>query len=181
MTKPRVQFVILCEDSQQEVFARCFLYSRGVNRYQIRVERSPDGKGAGEQFVRENYPQEVRLYRSRSTHLSNCLAVLIDADMTTMNQRLSELDNMLDNDSQSRRQKDEKIAIFVPKRNIETWIHYLKGSAVDEETTYPKLNREGECKPEVKKLARREYPPGWPENAPPSLRAACGELQRILP
>jgi len=38
--------------------------------------------------------------------------------------------------SLAKRQSDEKIAIFVPKRNIETWISYLQDQTqtVDEET-----------------------------------------------
>jgi hypothetical protein len=33
--------------------------------------------------------------------------------------------------------------VIVPRRNIETWLEYLGGTAVDENTTYRKLKREG--------------------------------------
>ena len=124
--------------------------------------------------MREQYPQEVRTYRSKSTYLSTLLAVVIDADTHTVEQRLAQLDTALT------RQDDEKIAIFVPKRNIETWTHYLMGEAVDEETAYSKLAREGQCKPHIKRLVEEICPSGLPEDAPPSLHAACDELQRIL-
>lgn len=35
----------------------------------------------------------------------------------------------------------ETIAIFVYKRNIETWIHYLERKIVNEEDTYAKLDK----------------------------------------
>lgn len=180
MTKRTVQLVILCEDLQQEVFARHFFINRGFHPRKIRVQRSPKGEGSGEQYVRQRYPQEVKAYRSRSTYQSVCLAVVIDADIQTVSQRLSELDTTLESTSQQKRQLEEKIALFVPKRNIETWIYYLRGTAVDEVTAYPKLVREGDCRAEVKKLAQDICPVGLSHDAPPSLYTACDELQRIL-
>ncbi|MEQ8386222.1 MAG: hypothetical protein RH949_28070 [Coleofasciculus sp. A1-SPW-01] len=35
------------------------------------------------------------------------------------------------------------------KRNIETWIHFLQGETVDEETEYSKYQKEAACKPSV--------------------------------
>lgn len=180
MTKRTVQLVILCEDLQQEVFARHFFINHGFHPRKIRVQRSPKGQGSGEQYVRQRYPQEVKAYRSRSTYQSVCLAVVIDADTQPVVHRLSELDTALESASQQKRQSEERIALFVPKRNIETWIHYLKGTAVDEITAYPKLAREGDCKAEVRKLTQDICPVGLPQDAPPSLHTACDELQRIM-
>ncbi len=180
MAKQGVELIILCEDLQQEVFVRHFFLSRGFHRRKIRVKRNPGGQGAGEQYVREQYPQEVRTYRSKSTYLSMRLAVVIDADTHPLEQRLTQLDTALRNASQPIRQADERIAIFVPKRNIETWIHYLMGETVDEQSVYPKLTRESQCKFYVEKLIEEICPSGLPEDAPKSLHAACDELQRIL-
>ena len=80
-----------------------------------------------------------------------------------------------------KRQSNERIGIFVPKRNIETWIHYLMGVEVDEERDkpYPKLKKQGDCKPQVIQFAQDcNQPPE--QKAPPSLKTACTELQRIL-
>jgi len=178
MSQRRVQIVILCEDKQQEVFARHFLKKRGfmLDR-NLRIEICP--KGAGEQFVRNRYPAEVKAYRSKN-YLSGMLVVFIDADKKTVEERLRQLDEALIEDSQQIRQPQEAIAIFIPKRNIETWIHYLQGETVDEETEYSKFNNESVCKPYVENLVNQCYQ-GLDENAPPSLQAACGELQRILP
>ena len=84
----RIRTVILCEDRQQEVFARCFLTVCGIRP--VRVQVSPSGKEA-----------------------------------------------------------------------------------------YPRLSKESECKPEVEALAKNRRNP-LPEEAPPSLRAACLELPRVI-
>lgn len=183
MAKRRVTLVILCEDLQQEVFTRRYFMSRfGLGERDIRVERNIKGKGSGEQYVRQNYPQEVRSYRSKSPHLSSLrLVVVIDADTDTVKQRMSKLDMELANHGQQHRQPQEKIAVFIPKRNIETWIHYSMGEIVDEQIAYQKFtNNESACRPYVERLARNICPAGLPEDAPPSLHAACDELQRIL-
>ena len=180
MSRRGAQITILCEDLQQEVFARHFFLRRGFHHKKIKINRNTKGKGSGEQYVRSHYAEEVKNYRSKSTYLSHCLAVVIDADKHTIEERLRQLDATLEDDGQPKRQPNEKIAIFVPKRNIETWIHYLKGEAVDEETAYPKLARESQCKPHIDKLVKKICPAGLPEDAPPSLHAACEELSRIL-
>ncbi|NET70046.1 MAG: hypothetical protein F6K62_03055 [Sphaerospermopsis sp. SIO1G2] len=180
MIKKRVQIVILCEDKQQEVFAIHFLQKRGfVIDRNIRTEICP--KGAGEQFVRERYTKEVVEYRRQKNKRAGILVVLIDADKKTVAERLKQLNDTLNENSHPPRQPDEAIAIFVPKRNIETWIHYLKGENVDEENEYPKFKKQSECKPEVEQLVNQCYQGNLDDNAPSSLKAACGELQRILP
>jgi hypothetical protein len=183
MSQRRVNIVIVCEDKQQEVFACHFLRKRGfVLDRNVRVEICP--KGAGEQFVREKYATEVNGYRTKNYRLG-MLIILIDADNGTVENRLKQLNNALIKGSQEPRKPNEAIAIFVPKRNIETWVHYvLTGETVDEEREkpYPKFDRnEAICKPGVEKLATQCSQGNLDENAPPSLQAACSELQRLLP
>lgn len=180
MSQRRVQIVILCEDRQQEVFARHFLKKRGFTG-QFRAKICPAGSQSGEQYVRTQYPVEVKAYRQNKNRVSIGLVVLIDADMGTLQDRLSQLASILDQDAQDKRRSDEAIAIFVPKRNIETWIHYLQGEAVNEEDAYAKYEKnEAVCKTYVENLADRCYAQSLPEDAPPSLQLACGELQRLL-
>ncbi|AFY48125.1 hypothetical protein Nos7524_2282 [Nostoc sp. PCC 7524] len=177
MSQRRIQIVILCEDRQQEVFARYFLKQRGFTG-NIRTRFCP--KGAGEQFVRESYAAEVKAFRSKN-YISGMLVVLIDADTKNVEDRLKQLNDALIKDLQKSRETDEAIAIFVPKRNIETWIHYLQGETVNEETVYAKFpHNESACKPDVENLADKCRQGSLDANAPPSLQAACGELQRIL-
>jgi hypothetical protein len=180
MAKRSIRLTILCEDLQQEVFARKFFMSRGFQPWELDFRTAPRGKGSGEAYVRERYPREVKTYRSKSTHLSICLAVIIDADKYTVQHRLNQLDVALEDDGQRKRQVGEKIAAFVPRRNIKTWIHYLREQAVDEETAYPKLARESDCKPDVEKLVNQICPSGLPNDAPPSFHTACDELQKIV-
>lgn len=179
MSRRKVAMVILCEDRQQEVFARHYLIQCGVPRTKIRTNICPKGKQAGEQYVREQYPLEVKAHRSKSSFLSIGLTVVIDADRRTVQERLKQLDEALQGSSQQRRQDEERIGIFAPKRNIETWIHYLSGTDVDEETAYPKLQCESDCKPLVEDLGRR-CAKGLESDAPDSLQQACPELKRIL-
>lgn len=181
MSQGRVQIVILCEDRQQEVFARYFLKKRGFTG-RVRANICPEGSQAGEQYVRTHYPEEVKAYRQKRNQVSIGLVVLIDADTGTLAARLNWLASVLDEHEQENRGSNEAIAIFVPKRNIETWIHYLQGETVNEEDAYARFkNNEAVCKKPVEDLADRCYSQSSPEDAPRSLQAACGELQRLLP
>ncbi len=180
MSRRSVSMVILCEDRQQEVFARHYLVRCGVRRDRIRINICPKGKQAGEQYVRNHYPAEVKTHRSKNSFLSLGLTVVIDADVLTVQDRLRQLDEALQKSSQSKRQVGERIGIFAPKRNIETWIHYLSGVSVNEETQYAKLQCESDCKPFVDSLLQRCVK-GLENGAPDSLQQACLELKRILP
>lgn len=174
----RIRAVILCEDRQQEVFARAFLEKCGITPLRVRI--GPPGKGAGEQYVRANYPQEVQAFRSNFPAQPNtCLVVLTDADVLEVGQRLNTLEAELKKSGLPTRRAKERIGVFIPKRNIETWIHFLMGKTVNEQDEYPKFAQERICKPFVEDLAVNRNNP-LPAAAPPSLRTACDELQRIL-
>lgn len=182
MTKRQVEVTILCEDIQQQVFARRFLINCGFHPRKIRLLPLPQGKKSGEQYVRQKYPAEVKAYRSKSSYRSVCLVVLIDADTKTVDERLRQLDKALEEASQTKRLLTEKIAVLVPKRNIDTWIFYLKGEVVDEEKIYPKLIKESDCEPLIKILSDQyNNSTLLNSNAPPSLILAYSELQKIMP
>ena len=124
----------------------------------------------------------MKAYRQNRNRVAIGLVVLIDADTGTLEARLNELASALNKDKQEKRGSNEAIAIFVLKRNIETWIHYLQGETVNEEDDYAKFEKnEAACKTAVEDLADRCYSQSLPEDAPRSLQAACGELQRLLP
>jgi hypothetical protein len=53
------------------------------------------------------------------------------------------------------------------------------GKIVDEDTAYPKLKKQSECKPLVEELANKCNQP-LVQEAPPSLQAACTELPRTM-
>lgn len=178
MARRDVRYVILCEDRLQEVFARTYLIERGINKRRIRVEPIVEGCGSAEQYVRENYAAQVKLHRSKASYQSVALIVLIDADNYTVSQRMEQLDKTLD----EKRQPKERIAIFVPKRHVETWIRYASGQDADETSSYHQFEREeSKCKPHVRKLANEICRSDLPDDALPSLKEACKEILRIFP
>ncbi len=178
----RVRLVLLCEDGQQECFVRRFLKAQGWQTREMYVLKSPAARGAAEQWVRERYPLELAEYRVRSTRAATGLMVMIDADAHRVEERKTELDAACEVRGVSPRRSEESVALLVPRRNIETWIHFLDGEAVDEEREYPKLQRERESRPAVARLHGYCTGPGLPEGAPDSLRTAGLEYKtRIKP
>jgi len=170
------QIVVLCEDKQQAVFIRRFLIKCGENGHNIYIKSSPPGRGAGEQFVREQYPTELTGYRRRATMLNIALVVMRDCDTRSLEETRATLE------SATLRRSNDRIALLFPKRNIETWIHFLtNGEAVNEIDSYPKLRgRESDCHAAADRLAaKNEY--RLSADVPSSLRAACPEIQRIRP
>ena len=182
MTKRRVQIILLCEDKQQLVFARHFLEKRGFNKRSI-IPLIPTVAQSGEQFLRESYVSEVKKYRQKCNHLAIALIVMTDADKLSVQQRLDQLSSVLRDNNLPDRQKEEAVALFIPKRNIETWIGYLAGENVNEEDkkTYNKLLKESDCKPSVEILSEHCQLQEKLENAPDSLNIACEEFKRLLP
>ncbi|MBN1285082.1 MAG: hypothetical protein JXB47_06775 [Anaerolineae bacterium] len=178
MTK-RIRIVLLCEDRQQEVFARRFLYRCGVEPARIRARTAIKGKGSAEQFVREQYPAEVKAYRSKPYQKDIGLVVIIDADVKAVEERCQEFETALAECGLSGRQTGERIGIFVPKRSIETWICYLRGETVNETDKYPHLQNESDCRSVIEALADNRHN-SLPVDAPPSLCAACKELDRLF-
>lgn len=173
------QAVILCEDQQQEVFIRHFLVKKGYSPRQMRIERCPSGKQAGEQFVRERYPTELKALRQRSARAGSALLVMIDADTKSVEETAKWLDVICSEQGVAVRNQNDKAAVLIPKRNIETWIHFLNGKTVDETTAYGKLRYESECKPGVDSLFEICSQGKCPADFPASLKLACKEYRRV--
>ena len=169
------KIALLCEDNQHATFVRRFLPSKH-DLYRVPRE---GGEGAGEQFVRQKYP--ARLGAARKTN--SALIVVIDGDKKTVEERLRQLDEECDRKGTPRRTDADRVAVFVPMRNIETWLYFLNGEVdgfekIDESKRYAKLSRERECKPMVKKLREMCRRGNLPDEAPLSLRAACEEYNK---
>lgn len=175
MRENYTQVVVLCEDRQHWVFAYRFLTRNGVHGRRIRPNFRP-GQGSGEQYVRVQYPIEVAEQRKRAARLNSALIVIQDCDVRTLEERRTTLEQSV------ARSPNDRIALFFPKRNIETWIHFLTdGEAVNEVDPYPKLRgRESDCHNAVDRLAaKNEY--RLSAVVPSSLRAACPEIRRLFP
>jgi len=180
MSDRGARMIVLCEDLQHATFIRRLLKKLGFPKGRIRVNQAPDGGGAGDQYVRNHYPEEVEEYRRRSSHIHIGLVSAVDADENAVEYRYRQLDEELEAEGLDKRRNDEEICILVPKRNVETWIYALFGQDVNEEETYVHLEKEGDCQPAVAQLV--EYlRDGWPDDLLPSLQRGCGELDTRLP
>jgi len=177
MTTQRIQTVILCEDQQHGVFLRWLLIYKGFHKRTIRINMCPKGKQAGEQYVRENYPIEVASFRSKN-YLRGALITVIDADTLSHAARVRQLDVSLKQNKLYPRKETEPIILAIPKRNIETWIHFLMDKPVNEDEVYDKLPKESTWKASVKQLATRTE---LPQEAPSSLHKFRDELTRLDP
>ena len=137
----------------------------------------PDGSQSGEQWVRENFPSELQAIRQKE---DSYLIVVTDADNRPTEERREQLDAECDNQNVPRKTDRDRALIFIPRRNIETWLAYLAGEEIDEVKSYPKLPRERDCGRHAKELYRmcheRQH---LRQPAPPSLSEACTEY-RIL-
>jgi hypothetical protein len=175
-----VNIVVLCEDRQHEAFTRRFLGQAGKSFRVQRVEVSPKGRGSGEKFVRARFAKELAYYRARQYRVEQALIVVIDADSCEVAARVGQVEDAAAEGGQERRHAGERVALFVPKRNIETWIAYLDGHAVNEDDTYPRLKRERDCQRHVERLHEMCQGGALRQPSPPSLDAACEEYRSRL-
>lgn len=184
MSKP---IVILCEDVAQQNFTRRLVQRRGYTNRDIYAEALPVGRGAGDRHVLLHYPKHVGSVRTESAYRRRCLVAAIDADRQTVDQRHRQLDEALAScqdlreDQRQPRGPREPIAVFVPKRHIETWIDYLlEGGPVSEDE---QSQRHGKVEPRqcrdaadhFLELARQDTP----ADCPSSLTRGLRELPRI--
>ncbi len=167
------QITVLCEDKQHGAFIRRFLKKR---RRRVQRTLSTPNKGAGDQFVRNNYPEQLDAIRGRNA----ILVVMIDGDNDSIEQRLKQLDDACKKKGIPLRTDSDSVAIFVPKRNIETWFAYLDGELVNETDEYPKLKRQRECRRHVDVLEQMCAEGKLRNPAPESLEAACSEYNNVF-
>lgn len=173
------QYFILCEDKQTQCFMWYFLVAHHINSRKIRCLPLPLS-GCGEQYVRENYPKELKKIRSKNFN-NIILFVCLDADVYTVSDREQELDAECKRQNILCRSDTEPVAFFVPKRNIETWIQWLADkSAINEIDEYPhKRRKEAECKPQAEKLADMFIQNTDLSFALPSVQSAKKEYDRL--
>jgi hypothetical protein len=180
MSKQSSQVIILCEDTQQETFVRRFLkIASRIEGKALRVVKNPSGKGSGEQFVRKQFPIELKTFRRRAAKAKTDLIVVIDADTSTISQINQKLNTACSEQNINERQKNERVSFIIPKRNIETWIHYLDGKITNEESVYPKLQIESDCQISVEHLYKICSDDKSQADFPDSLLDACREYKRI--
>jgi hypothetical protein len=184
------EVTILCEDIDQERFIREYLICRGLEYRKIKDFGNPKGKTIknNNALILKHYPELIKSYRSRN-YRNIAVVVMIDADEDSVSDKMRSLHRQLDeaagNLNNDTRLRDEKVAIFVPARNIETWFYYImEGQECNEITDYKDGNMSAEkriklAKSAANKLAREICPQGVDRITLPSLRYACTELQRL--
>ena len=179
MERVKSEVIVLCEDHAQATFARRFLYLRGYrSNRQVRILPLPGRKGgAGEKYVRDHYPPQLKSLRKWQ---NKALIVMIDADTGSVQRRKEQLDRACVDYGIERRNADEAAIVAIPKRNVETWFVYLTGAAWNEESDEWKRKGDDLATPAADALhemcfrQQRLTPP-----APPSLEDACDEWKRL--
>ena len=171
------EIIVRCEDLQQRTFIYRCLVEKGLRPHTIQIKHNP--RGDAKRFVLDQYPIEVKALR-RTPHISKAVISMIDADDCTVEDTKRQHDDALKANGEPRRADAEKIAILVPRRNIETWIHHLLGETVNENDKYPRFrHEERRCAPAAEDFARR-CPNDMRAADLPSLRAGCEELRRVM-
>lgn len=176
--------VVLCEDKLTEQFLRRLLDALGFDtRRRIRFRTAPAGSGSGEAWVRQRYPHEVRLLRSKRHQRDLCLLAIRDGDRFGIDVRKRELDEQLVTEQLAPRQPEERIATPVPTWSIETWLLALLGDVAVHEgmpTKAELARRHGARTDEAITAAVRAWSEGAAEaSGLPSLRDGSAELTRL--
>ncbi len=148
----KYRYVVLCEDAQMKSFVVSFLRCNKIDPRRIIVRNYPCGEGCGEAFVRKEYLREVKLLRTMN-YIRSVLVVCTDADSKTVDQRMSTLDDEISVEIKRWKREDEPIILFIPKRQIETWIRFLNGETVDEEMRFIHSGKPVSCKKEAEQFA----------------------------
>lgn len=187
MSKPS-WIVVLCEDSATAGLLRGYLNQCGIGNRSMRLVVNPKGRGAGDSFVLCNFAQQVDAYRISKARKRTWLLAAIDADGNTVAARLDQLSMRLRSAKEPRlremRMEKERIALLVPKRNIETWLRVLTGANGDEETDFKHTMSSREWQelidPAVRTLfqwTRPNHPA--PDRCLPSLKLGVQELRKL--
>jgi hypothetical protein len=181
MKPSEMRWTVICEDSQHGNFTRHFLKALGVKRFYI--EPAPPGKGSAAQSVVERYPKELRAYREVKNHQNVALIVMLDADAQTVKERKDSLNEVCTAEGLAPLRGDEQVVAVIPKRNIHTWLDFLRGEEVNESRDWKpvqgQLNKDLACKKEADKL--KDTCSGTeadPRSFPESLRQACEEYRK---
>lgn len=175
-----VRIVLLCEDAQHESFAKRLLRGLGWELRDFRVDRSPSGKGSAEQYVRGQFPAQLAAVRAKRGEKAY-LIVMIDGDSAGVAGRRVSLEAAC-----TERQIDppgdaDQVLVCVPTWNIETWLAYLDGEAVEEgKRDYPRLDRPRDCAPHVQVLAEMCRRNTLRQPCPPSLEDTCIRYRRLF-
>ena len=177
-----VDVVILAEDERHRMLLHRHLRKRGYTHHKIRIcPCAQPFETSCLLFVKQQYPNEVQALRDKAHRVTGALLVVVDADDSTVEERLHEMDELLSAAGKGQRADNEHIAIIVARRNVETWMFYLAENTVDEEADYKPRCRSFDNGEFATKFANFTWPRReLPIDCPSSLRYACeAELPRL--
>lgn len=133
--------------------------------------------------VREQFPVEVTTYRKRSARAETKLIAVVDADNFTVQERLAQLDQKLQESGVGPTRTDvEQIARLVPRRNIETWFLCPNNVEVNEEADYKRTRNDWAelIRPAAETLYAWTRPNTQvADNCIPSLQHGVAELRGV--
>ena len=173
------KYIVLCEDKQSLCYIRRFLLTQGIDGRKIFMLALP-ASGCGEQYVRIQFPKYLKLLRSRNFD-SNVFVVAIDADKKTYSERKMQLENTCQSANMPLVQKTDKLLLFIPKRNIETWIKYYRNESVDEEQDYAHFlnGHESDCYTAADKMSN-DFSLGTVSDVLPSLQESYRNYEHLV-
>jgi hypothetical protein len=182
MPNSRVRVRAWCEDRGHERFVRDVLKHRyNLGRRDVDVKPAPRGLGSASQWVIAAYPEVVRQMRAARKQANLGFLVVVDGDSVGLVARLRSLCGQ-----PNRRASTDRLAIWVPTWNIETWVLWLcgcqvKGHNVDEQSSYKGSIKQSDFGSLSAQAAAKWEPPLQAEpTSVPSLAAARVELT-LLP
>lgn len=177
MSRRQAKIIILCEGVEDYDLARRALMRVGWNKRLFEPRICPPGKLAGEQFVRKNYPGELRAQRARQRRK---LLVCTDADRHEVSERARQLEAALKAAGERPRRRGDPVAIWIPRRNLETWVYlYTRDGRVSETTDYKHKVQEEDFQAAAQRLGDDLKRQVVPSRACPSLVRAFLETRRI--
>lgn len=181
MSKPS-RVIVLAEDRRHQNFALGVLKEAGYDSHDIYRCPLPAGRGAGEQYVREQLPAQVLAFRQRAARAATALVVLVDADVNSTREIRRRLADALRARQMEPLDATERAAVLVPRRNIETWVVVLDGGMADETTDYRGQVNDRELQPAGKKFVScLKAAPSSPLDWLPSMTESAAEVKRVLP
>lgn len=166
------QIIILCEDKAHYHFMKGYCEAAGWKSRQLFPDLCPPGSQSAEQWVRQRFEQTLRSFRSMHGQGRNiCLMIMIDADRFSPEERKSQLQQNI------QRESNEPVGIFVPKRNIQSWMAWIDGNYTNEDTDHKNAYQKKSPNSLYGKKLRAICIKPNSKELPPSVQDACREWE----
>ena len=185
----RYRVRILCEDKAQYEFMRNFLTNQGVinNRRILPCLQLPEGTQSGEQFVKENFSSEYQKYTRAHENIILVVVQDIDKRYSTFEEAKNAFEIIIRSEGLNGFTSSDKLMLVFPKRNIETWLEWLKQDyptrTVSEDNDYKMRNRDlpfGKFGKHASDLYTKSLNDSSVcDTAPKSLVSACEEFKNL--